>query len=498
MTELEFKLESQIVRSYKRLSYKAWYAFAEFIDNSTQAFLNNEERLSAIFKKENEMLEVKIVREGSGKDEKIIIKDNSIGMNREELQKALHVGGDDNNRSGRSKYGIGMKTAAFWFGNKWSIRTKKIDEKIEYTVNLDAERIASGDVCLELKTKECDEKKHYTEICITDLNQFVRTRTISHSKNYLSSLYRFDLNGKKLKINFFGDLIESFVEPEKAKNELGEEINVSLDFTISNKKITGWASLLAEGSRAKAGFSLFQNSRMIEGYPSAYKPSLLFGDQFGGRNDLVNQRLFGLLHMDGFDVSHTKDQILISDDDSEELEKILYGKLKELRAMALQSRNTIEKIFDSSQIQELINSFKDFFEDHRLVEIIKENIVPSKAEIVEQNQNVINYAVQKIQNPIKVSIGNLLNVTVYVTENSSVYNPYVIWQPSRNSDVLIVINALHPFYQNINNEVSMKMYLINVIIDGLAEWKSIHLEQIDSETIKFLKDRMLRTQLKFN
>ena len=42
---MKFEIENNIISSYKRLSYDPWYAFAEFVDNSTQAYFDNKEIL---------------------------------------------------------------------------------------------------------------------------------------------------------------------------------------------------------------------------------------------------------------------------------------------------------------------------------------------------------------------------------------------------------------------------------------------------------------------
>ena len=68
----------------------------------------------------------------------------------------------------------------------------------------------------------------------------------------------------------------------------------------------GWVGILAKGSRAAAGFSILQADRVVRGWPDAWRPSSLYG-QLQGSNDLVNQRLVGEIHLDGFDVSHTKE-----------------------------------------------------------------------------------------------------------------------------------------------------------------------------------------------
>ena len=80
-------------------------------------------------------------------------------------------------------------------------------------------------------------------------------------------------------------------------NSQGDLLKVPFDFIVNGKKVWGWAGVLANGSRADAGFSIIQANRVIKGWPESYRPTTLFGDQEGGSNDLVNQRLVGELFL---------------------------------------------------------------------------------------------------------------------------------------------------------------------------------------------------------
>ena len=64
-----------------------WYALAEFVDNSTQAFENNKTILLAEYSKTGRQLEVSInyFKGNSLQDDYIEIIDNSIGMSKTEL-----------------------------------------------------------------------------------------------------------------------------------------------------------------------------------------------------------------------------------------------------------------------------------------------------------------------------------------------------------------------------------------------------------------------------
>jgi|HubBroStandDraft_6_1064221.scaffolds.fasta_scaffold71331_3 hypothetical protein len=48
MATIGFKFGPQVVQSYRRLSYTPWHALAEFVDNSTQAYLNHQEALDPL------------------------------------------------------------------------------------------------------------------------------------------------------------------------------------------------------------------------------------------------------------------------------------------------------------------------------------------------------------------------------------------------------------------------------------------------------------------
>ena len=87
---MKFEIENNVIASYKRLSYDAWFAFAEFVDNSTQSYFDNKIKLDKSFAKNNEKLKVTI--NYNANDDSISIIDNSIGMNEVDLDRALKVG----------------------------------------------------------------------------------------------------------------------------------------------------------------------------------------------------------------------------------------------------------------------------------------------------------------------------------------------------------------------------------------------------------------------
>jgi hypothetical protein len=69
-------------------------------------------------------------------------------------------------------------------------------------------------------------------------------------------------------------------------------------------RVRGFAALRETANTARAGFSLFRRGRVIQGTgDEGYRPAYIFGSS----NSYRYQRLFGELHLEGFEVSHTKD-----------------------------------------------------------------------------------------------------------------------------------------------------------------------------------------------
>jgi len=200
--QLQFGLD--VIRSYRRLPYTAWYALAEFVDNSTQSYADHKDELAAAYADEGEMLEVSIVY--SRNDPGLLrIADTAMGMSLEDLRQALHVGRPPDNTSGRSEFGLGLKTAACWVGNVWTVKTKRLGLTEEYEITVDVEAVAEGNPELPLVVREGrDPRDHYTIVEIVQHNHVFQTRTLGKVEQYLGSVYRQDLRTKSLRLEWQG------------------------------------------------------------------------------------------------------------------------------------------------------------------------------------------------------------------------------------------------------------------------------------------------------
>jgi hypothetical protein len=490
----------QIIKSYKRLSYKEWYALAEFVDNSTDAYLNNKVLLDSILKDDN--LTVKISY--SSDQDEICIEDNSIGMNKDELEDAMTIGLEPKESSGRSRYGLGMKTAACWLGNYWTIQTSKLGDDIEHFVEIDVNKIAESNQdnqdLINYKSKKVDKQSHYTIIRITELNRKFANRTRGHIKNYLTTIYRNDFERLGLKLYWEDKLLmwdrKKMIDDKLHKNRDGTLKKKNILFTVGDgneeKTVRGWVGVFEKGGRKKAGFSISQHGRIIRGWPDAYKPELIFGDN---RNDLVNQRLVGELELDEFDVSHTKDQILFLNDEQEELEALLEEQCYEYITFAKEYRkyHDDERALEVNEGNSALNEFEQELNSAILNDKINNEFIPDKSLIDTTKRNIIGTVMQRMPASLKAKI-NSLEVLIYLDSNLSPNDPYVLIESTQNRNrVIIVINTAHPHWLYLNGSNAALNFIRHCTYDGIAEWKANFIvRRLENSTIKYIKDDLLR------
>jgi hypothetical protein len=488
---------SQIIKSYKRLSYTAWYALAEFVDNSTQAYIANRAELDNALN--GESLYVKI--NYSSADNLIIIEDNSIGMNKTDLDNALNVGKIPADTTGRSRYGLGMKTAACWFGNKWTIKTKKLGSTTEHNITIDVNKIAEGELNIEdNKVEGLDSKTHYTIITITELNRGLGGRTGGKVKNYLRSMYRKDFDYLGLKLYLQDRLLEwdyhKMIYNRIHKNRLGEMTKRNFSFTIGKdeekKSVSGWVGVFEKGSRKDAGLSIIQNNRVIMGWPDSYRPFLIYGEN---RNDLINQRLVGEIFLDGFAVSHTKDEILFLNNESDELEAGLLKEIGDLRTFADEYRKYMEdeRTLTEQQSGKALNEFEEELNSQYLKRKIEETTVAEPTLIRSTNQSLIKAVMNRMPASLKAKISKL-EVLIYIDGNLSPNDPYVLIESTVSKDrVIVIINAAHPHWLYLKGSAGILNFIRHSTYDGVAEWKAKFIVgNLNHDTIKHIKDNLLR------
>src|SRR5947209_14843829 len=223
-------------------------------------------------------------------------------MSEAELENAVYIGKPPLHTKGRSRYGLGLKTGASWFGDLWTIRTKKLSDTTSHEVTVNVPKVAGGELDLPHKKEKVHAAEHFTVIEIRKLHRNLSGRTLGRVKDYLRSLYRRDISKGLLTLKVNGTALswDDNIDARLLKLKNGKPAKERFSFKVGGKHVSGWAGVLEKGSRRDAGFSIIQADRVITGWPDSYRPQTLYGEQEGGSNDLVNQRLFGELVLEGF------------------------------------------------------------------------------------------------------------------------------------------------------------------------------------------------------
>lgn len=292
------------------LNYKPWFALAEFVDNSVQSFLDCENDLR---QNDGSNYRLRVVIESSAHDDgQIIVRDNAAGIHAKDYARAFRPAEIPPDRHGLSEFGMGMKSAACWFAKRWTVRTAALGESVERTVTFDIESIVRDDQDeVHVTTRPKAAGDHYTEIVLSEIYRPLYGRTIGKIKEHLASIYRVFTRDGVLDLRFEGErlayfepkiLVAPYFRTPDAESILWRK-EIDLDFG-DGQRAHGFAALRERGSTAEAGFALFRRQRLIQGSgDEGYRPAEIFG----ASNTFTYQRLFGELHLEGFEVSHTKD-----------------------------------------------------------------------------------------------------------------------------------------------------------------------------------------------
>lgn len=306
--------EVSILSILKSVNYKAWYAVAEFVDNAIQSAITKYGDLVRI-EGEDYRLRISIEIDATPGEEKVTIRDNAGGIGIADFPRAFRPASLPVDRDGLSEFGMGMKSAACWFADHWTVRTTALDEPVERTVTFDVQRIVDQQIeNVPIRERSAPERAHYTEITLTRLNQIPQKKTVSKIKSHLSSMYRVFLREGFIEITYNNEPV-TFSDPDvlvapfyKTPDETPIEWKKPIEIQIAaGMRIYGFAALRkVADTTGKAGFALLRRNRVIMGSDDeGYRPREIFGQP----GSFASQRVFGELHLEGFSVSHTKDGI---------------------------------------------------------------------------------------------------------------------------------------------------------------------------------------------
>ncbi|MDG7001272.1 MAG: ATP-binding protein, partial [Nitrososphaerota archaeon] len=371
LTTVSIRPDVSVLTVLRHLNYKPWYAVAEFVDNSLESFLRHRTEIAMVDGDPVKLrVEISIDAANSGI---ITIHDNAAGIFANEYERAFRPAVPPPEVDGLSEFGMGMKSAAMWFGRRFTVRSCALGESVERTVVFDIDDIVrnkSDQVPISEISAKSDH--HYTEVALSNLRQVPYGKTIGKIKDHLASIYRVFIREGTLEIRFRSTGIDEILKYEEPRILFAppadglirrrgipseavkwcKEIQFELD---NGFKVSGFAAIREEGSTTKAGFALFRRNRLIEGSgDESYRPEMIFG----ASTTAVYQRLFGELQLEGFDVSHTKDGFKWGESEDAMLDSLkehlnsnpipLIEQAREAKYKTLQNMNPASNYYDNS------------------------------------------------------------------------------------------------------------------------------------------------------
>ncbi len=318
ITRVNIRPGTKILGSLRHLNYKPWFALAEFVDNALQSFLANRESLVAAGGGARLLVRIDVQGTSPGR---ISIHDDAAGIAARDFERAFRPAEVPPDATGLSEFGMGMKSAACWFAENWQVKTSALGEEVERTVSFDIASIVANDTNeLDVVPGPAAIGSHYTHVVLEGLHAPLAGRKLGKVKEHLRDIYRCYLRDGTMMLEVNGPPL-SYQEPEILRAPYYRDLasppifwrkEIDLDLG-GGQHAQGFAALRKEGKGTEAGFALFRRKRLIQG---SADEGWKHAEVFGSPNSYRHQRLFGELHLEGFEVSHTKDGFRWVDEDA--------------------------------------------------------------------------------------------------------------------------------------------------------------------------------------
>lgn len=309
---ISFNIQPQagVLGAFSRLNYKPWYAIAEFVDNSTQSFYSHEDELKA-----HGIDSVEIRINYDPVVNVLTIVDTAFGMEINDFLRAVKVDSPPEVNSGRNEFGMGLKTAASWFGNVWAVESTQYGSTNHFSTVIDIEELRRKNINdINIKKTSVEPESHGTKIIISSITKRIdASRTKGKIITLLESMYRRDLHSGKVRIIYDDDYVLQFdgYDCLRFRNTTWrKDVDFQFEFNGAVYPVKGFVGILANGGFGRAGFALFRRGRVIVGGEDQnYKPDFIFGQA----QSTISHKLFGELDLEAFPVNQAKDGFVWDD-----------------------------------------------------------------------------------------------------------------------------------------------------------------------------------------
>lgn len=477
-TELNIQPQASVLGVFSRLNYKPWYAIAEFVDNSTQSFYDHEHELA-----ENGISSITVHIDYDFEKDVLVIRDDAYGMEIEDFSRAVKVDSPPEGKDGRNEFGMGLKTAASWFGNTWSVESTRFGSTNKYYTEINIQELREKHLnSIEIISVDCEPVEHGTTITINNITKRIdASRTKGKIVQLLESMYRRDLNSGKINI-WFNDVLLHFDEYKCL--EFRETIwRKNIDFTFqygpNSHHVKGFVGILANGGFGRAGFALFRRGRVVVGGEDQnYKPFRIFQQA----QSTIAHKLFGEFDLEDFPVNQAKDGFVWDDG----LEDAFIEELKEhiqdyinIARMTNKERAKEEEFSDevSNKVHAEVQEYTDSLSDYNSAPD-NGDAAPDDTETVPEGNNAekaFEEYINATNGKEEVAVGTERRYSIQI--NEVVKKTFIVtwsignktyWinkdESEDGSEVFVTININHPFFKPYSNNEDFKIVLEKFVI----------------------------------
>lgn len=471
--ELNIQPQAGVIGVFSRLNYKPWYAIAEFVDNSTQSFYSHQKELE-----DCGIINVSVSINYDAENNILTIEDTAFGMEIEDFTRAVKIDSPPEDKTGRNEFGMGLKTAASWFGNIWSVRSTQLGSNIEYSTEINIPELRNNNINhVTIKKKEVNPNTHGTTIIIRDITKKIGSpRTKNKITELIKSMYRRDLNTGLVRIAYDGDYL--FYDTHDCltyKNQVWKkDLDFSFQFDNQPHRVCGFVGILAHGGFGRAGFALFRRNRVVVGGEDFnYKPDEIFGQA----QSTIAHKLFGELNLDDFPINQAKDGFVWDDGLEEEFIKQLKSQIREyinIAKLTNKDREKEEEISQSvsdniqNQIQDTIkhsfgnqnpNEIPSLFDSIQESDSGNLSAIDSYKKYQAEQNNQPEFVDEKVRTyTIKIDGANKYTISVrWTLGNSSTWIKVDSDEEENKANIQLNIN--HPFFKPYSEKGDFKSVL---------------------------------------
>lgn len=473
--EYDIRPAASILSVFSRLSYKPHYAIAEFVDNSTQSFFLHKKQLVA----SEPNYQMRVIIDYDSELHVLTIHDNASGMTRDRFLDAITLDAKNlEQENSRNEFGMGLKTAASWFGNVWTVSSTALGSSVRYTATVDIPALkATGMNNIEIVVTPAPKEEHGTTITINQVTKGLGSRAIGKIRSQLSSMYRRDIESGEIAILVNKQELDSVNYPilEFREKRWKKPIDFTIEFQGKQYRTTGFVGIMDPGSFPKAGFALFRRNRtVIGGEDQNYKPHEIFGQA----QTQVSLKLFGELNMDDYPVNQAKDGFIWDDGLEEAFIQALmvnisdYIKIARLTKLERKSEESCSQEasarIESKVRADLNKRLTAPSRTHEEIDL-RQSEETNDEEVTQFERELREYNLSQPDTPVgsirtyQVPISPISNRTLEVSWTIASGQK---WIDVCNSDknLSIVININHPFFKPFSNDEDFQCILEKLVV----------------------------------